>query len=337
MVAARWFLPLLDPDERLHTRCMYCRTAFPHSSLFSRIPPGTRFAYDPESGRVWSICNRCRRWNLIPLEERFEAVEELERAVRDDGTCIAATANIALYHTEELVLVRIGSALAVERAVWRYGRQLTARVPSNQRAHRRLALMTAGAVARAGESIGAWKLDGDWGPAGVVDVLRWQRFGSVAWNGRSGCPYCGSVLHTLHFDSSWWLYPRMEEGRLVIGVPCTRCDPWTPKNVFDVTGDDAHVLLRRALAYQHVTGADERTVARATQLIHDAGSADALVQRLSSGRASLWRLGPLHTLAFEIAANHLAERRALENGLHGMLAEWRAEDEIARIVDGDLT
>jgi hypothetical protein len=337
MVAAPWYLPLSSPDDRLFARCMYCGRGFAHSVLFSRVPPGTSFAYDPLTGRIWSICGRCRRWNLIPLNERFEAVEELERHLRDRGRCVAATANIALYHSDDLELIRIGAALPVERAAWRYGRQLTARAAANQRPHRRIALLTAGAVARAGESIGAWKLDGDWGPSGIVDVLRWQRFGIVAWNGRSHCSYCGSVLHTLHFDSSWWLYPRFVQDELVVGVPCTRCDPWTPKHVFDVTGDDAHLLLRRALAYQHVSGADERTVEDATQLIRAAGSPETLLRGMSSGRSSLWRLGPLQTLALEMSANHLAERRALETWLAGVEAEWRAEEELARIVDRDLS
>jgi hypothetical protein len=336
MVPANWYGHLLDRDQRLYPRCLFCRASFQRSSLFDRVPPGNRFAYDPATGRIWSICTRCRRWSLIPIEERFEAIEELERVVRDVGVCVAATANIALFHADDLELVRIGSARDVERAVWRYGRRLAAHAPAAGRRHRGLGLVTAGAIARVGESVGAWKLEGDWGPRGIVDVLRWQRFGSVAWNGRSGCPFCGSVLHTLHFDSSWWLHPRMEEGRLVVGVPCTRCDPWSTSKVFDVTGEDADVLLRRALAYQNVTGADERTIAHATQIILGAGSAELFVTRLSTGRSSLWRLGPLQNLALEIAANHLAERRALEPWLLGMAAEWRAQDELARIIDDEL-
>lgn len=337
MTESQWFLPDAGPDDRLFTRCMFCSTRFEHSVLFSRVPPGVSFAYDPETGRIWSICSRCRRWNLIPLEERFAAIEALEREVRDRGRRIAGTANVSLYHTRDLELVRVGVALPVERAVWRYGRHMTSRAAVNQRTHRRIALMTAGAVARAGQTLGAWKLDSDWGPAGIIDVLRWQRFGSVAWHGRTRCDHCGSVLHTLHFDSSWWLYPRMDGAQLVVGVPCTRCDPWTPEHVFDVTGDDAPLLLRRALAYQHASGADEREVARATALIASAGSPEALLQRLSSGRSSLWRMGPLQTLALEMAANHLSELHLVEQWLLGLEAEWRVEDELARIVDAELS
>ena len=101
---------------------------------------------------------------------------------------------------------------------------------------------------------------------------------SVAWTGRTPCPFCNSVLHTLHFDVSWWLRPRMDDGRLIIGVPCTRCDPWTPRNVFDVTGASAQQLLRRALAYQHVTGASERDVSQATKLL----DADPVVRRIAA-------------------------------------------------------
>jgi hypothetical protein len=337
MAAARWFLPIESPDERLYSRCLFCGCGFPHSALFSRVPPGDRLAYDPARGRVWSICARCSRWNLIPAEERFDAIDELERAVHDRAILLAATANISLYQDDDLTIIRIGSAQLVERTAWRYGRELLARNTGYWRARTRLAAATADAVARLGERLGMLRLDRHWGPTGAADILRWQRFGSVAWSGRAGCAACGSVLHTLHFDSAWWLHPRIDDGRLVVGVPCTRCDPWTPRNVFDLGGESAHTVLRRALAYQHIAGAGEGDLAAAIALLQRAGSAERLIAHLSTGRTSLWRLGRVHTLALEIAANQLAERRALEVRLHGIEAEWRMEESLAEIVDDELS
>ncbi|HEX6308040.1 MAG TPA: hypothetical protein VFZ69_07625, partial [Longimicrobiales bacterium] len=247
------------------------------------------------------------------------------------------TATIALYAVDDITIVRIGPAPLVERVAWRYGRELIERDAALRRRSTRLAGLATGAIARAGESLGAWRLDRYWGPSDTADILRWQRFGSVAWTGRVVCPYCGSVLHTLCFDSSWWLRPRMVDGRLVVGVPCTRCDPWTPRNVFDVTGEDAQVVLRRALAYQHIAGAGERAVGHAASLIECAGSADALLHELSTGRSSLWGLGSIRTIALEIAVNHLAERQQMERRLNAWEAVWRIEEPIARIIDEDLS
>lgn len=334
-------LPLLDayPDRagRLYPRCLFCGGTFPKSEQIECLPPGTCFAYDAERGRIWSICGRCHRWNLIPLDERFDAIDELERAVRDRALRLAATATIALYAVDDITIVRIGPAPLVERVAWRYGRELIERDAALRRRSTRLAGLATGAIARAGESLGAWRLDRYWGPSDTADILRWQRFGSVAWTGRVVCPYCGSVLHTLCFDSSWWLRPRMVDGRLVVGVPCTRCDPWTPRNVFDVTGEDAQVVLRRALAYQHIAGAGERAVGHAASLIECAGSADALLHELSTGRSSLWGLGSIRTIALEIAVNHLAERQQMERRLNAWEAVWRIEEPIARIIDEDLS
>jgi hypothetical protein len=337
MVAARWFQPLETPAERLYANCLFCGSGFPHSTLFSRVPPGDRLAYDPERGRVWSICGRCTRWNLIPAEERFDAIDELERAIRDRALFLAATANISLHEVDDLSVIRIGRAQLVERIAWRYGRELLARSSAYWRPRTRLAAMAADAVARVGERIGAVSLDRHWGPTGAADILRWQRFGSVAWIGRAGCSSCGSILHTLHFDSAWWLYPRIEDDRLVVGVPCTRCDPWTPRNVFDLYGEAADRVLRRALAYQHIAGANERDLASATAVLQRAGSAERLISEVATGRTSLWRLGQVHTLALEIATNQLAERRALQTSLQGLEAEWRLQESLAAIVDDELS
>ena len=70
---------------------------------------------------------RCRRWNLSPLDERWEAIEECEKQFRDTRQRLS-TENIALARLREgLELVRIGRPLRPEFAAWRYGRQFIKR------------------------------------------------------------------------------------------------------------------------------------------------------------------------------------------------------------------
>jgi hypothetical protein len=107
--------------------------------------------------------------------------------------------------------------------------------------------------------------------------------------------------------------------------------------VFDLKGKTAQRLLRRVLAYQHVAGASERDVNHAARLIERAGSAERLVADMSNGRTSLWRLGPMRSIALDIAANHLAERHQLELRLHAVEAAWRIEEALAGIVDEELS
>ena len=66
------------------------------------------------------ICTRCGRWNLSPLEERWEAIDESERLFR--GTRLRmSTDNVGLAAFRGgFELVRIGPALLPEIASWRY-------------------------------------------------------------------------------------------------------------------------------------------------------------------------------------------------------------------------
>src|SRR5436190_1970772 len=88
-----------------------------------QFPVGRRLAYDAAKGRLWVVCRKCERWNLTPLEERWEAIEECERRFTSTRLRVS-TDNIGLAKLSEgLELVRIGNALRPEVAAWRYGDQ----------------------------------------------------------------------------------------------------------------------------------------------------------------------------------------------------------------------
>jgi hypothetical protein len=345
MVAARTFQTESGSGERLFRHCLFCSRAFRPAEACSQLPPGRKLAFDPDRMRLWSICDGCRRWNLIPIEERVDAIWRLERMVRDEAELITASHNISLHRAGDITIVRIGHASSLDQALWRYGRQLRARNASYNSRGTRFSTRALGAVAYIGDSMRLLDLDIKWGPDAFADVLRWKQFGLDAWHGRSRCPHCNSVLHTLRFDMSWWLYPRIEEdGTLVVGVPCTRCDPWTPRNVFDIRGPEAESLLRRVLAYQHIAGAQEQQVREASSLIRDAGAlireaggARELVRDSAAGRQSLWRLGEVRTLALEMSLNQNAEQKLLDSRLRTIEQSWRREEEIAAIIDDELT
>lgn len=85
------------------------------------FPVGRSLAYDAWKGRLWAVCGRCRRWNLAPIEERWEAVEELERSFR--GSRLRAhSENVGLAKMPDGTrLIRVGEAVPLELATWRYG------------------------------------------------------------------------------------------------------------------------------------------------------------------------------------------------------------------------
>ena len=88
---------------------------------------GRRLAYDADKGRLWVVCRHCERWNLTPLEERWEAIEEAERLYRATRLRMS-TDNIGLARVADGTdLVRIGEPQRPEMAAWRYGDQFARR------------------------------------------------------------------------------------------------------------------------------------------------------------------------------------------------------------------
>ncbi len=63
--------------------CFFCQRALPANDSLEQFPVGRRVAFDPERGRLWAVCPACARWNLAPIEERWEALEELEKLACD--------------------------------------------------------------------------------------------------------------------------------------------------------------------------------------------------------------------------------------------------------------
>lgn len=108
----------------MYSSCLFCSSKLGVNDQLPTFPVGKRIAFDAKLGRLWVICTSCARWNLTPLEERWEAIETCERLFR--GTRLrVSTDNIGLTRLRYgLELVRIGPALLPEIASWRYGSRL---------------------------------------------------------------------------------------------------------------------------------------------------------------------------------------------------------------------
>jgi hypothetical protein len=178
-----------------------------------------------------------------------------------------------------------------------------------------------------------------WDDTPTADILRWRRFGWAAWYGSLDCPYCNSSLKALRYDLSWWVFPRIDPdtGRIVVEVPCPGCDPWTPNKVYEIGGSEAETVLRKILAYQHITGATEETIKDASRVIESVGSAEAFEAQVTKERRSLWGMGKTHSIALEIAVNESVERRIMESELQALEFMWKREEDLARIIDEQLT
>jgi hypothetical protein len=105
------------------SHCMFCNQSLGGNEVIETFPVGRRLAFHQDRGRLWVICRGCERWNLSPIEERWEAIEECERAFHDTRMKVS-TDNIGMARLHEgLELIRIGEPQRPEFAAWRYGDQ----------------------------------------------------------------------------------------------------------------------------------------------------------------------------------------------------------------------
>ena len=136
------------------TRCLFCHRPFPENGRLVRMPRGRRIAFDPDRGRLWTVCDRCGRWTLAPIEDRGSALYELERLARDEGRPLGQTANVTLLQAGTLTLVRVGRAGLVEQSWWRYGRELRRRKAAIESRRSRVSAYTFGAMRWVGDAVG---------------------------------------------------------------------------------------------------------------------------------------------------------------------------------------
>lgn len=310
----------------MYRTCLHCHGALGANERFERLPVGRRLAFDAGRGRLWVVCGRCGRWNLTPLEERWEVVDECERAFR--GTRLrASTANIGLARLADGVeLVRIGAPLRPEMAAWRYGAALLRR--------RRRFLLPATGVLVASVGGNALFAAGVLGPGATVAAVA-GGFGLLAasmrrrWNPR--VKLSDGQLRRLRTRESesvrlepdgdgWALRWEHRGGRAALGGP------------------DAERALRSILAGANIRGGSASEVDGAVSLLDAAGGPARFIMRLARAAErhdarGVVLLPPDIRLGLEMALHEDTEQRALSGELAALEVEWRAAEEIAGIAD----
>ena len=311
----------------MYATCLFCTQPLGANEAIEAFPVGRRLAFDAAKGRLWVVCRGCSRWNLTPLEERWEAIEACERAFRDTRVRVS-TDNIGLARLAEgLELVRVGEPMRPEFAAWRYGDQFGRR--------RRQNLLRLGAL----------------GAAGGALVI-----GGVAAGVLSGGTLVLGVMGRRWMES---LADRRRVARLVVdGVPLVvRQGDWNlarlsplhgselptlqlphARGVLRSTGRDAERVLGQLLPQVNRMGGTPLQVREAVHEIEQAGDAEhyfghAARQASRLGITALTDLPHEVRLALEMAAHEDAERRALEGELAELEQAWRNAEEIAGIAD----
>jgi hypothetical protein len=358
----------------MYTTCLFCNESLGTNDVIELFPVGRRIAFDAEKGRLWVICVHCTRWNLAPIEERWEAIEDCERRFRATHLRFS-TDNIGLAQLREgLELVRIGKALRPEVAAWRYGDVI------QRRGSGRIIAIATGLVRRgvrvANDAVA--RITRDDTPSLFADEpltrLRLYRHQNRVLDVLTDEQGNRSVIRWGHLDAAELIRPDPNEPwRLVVKHD---------RGLTIVTGDDGLRTAGKVLAALNSTGALPEDVRRATAKIEDAEDENgyfsrivALAMRTGWGRfpdaprtasapaatssaaerlalhitnRSFWgrgsitsepstlmlRLPLVDRLALEMAANEDTERRAMEGELLELEQAWRDAEEVAAIADG---
>jgi hypothetical protein len=329
----------------LYSTCLFCNQPLGANEVVEAFPVGRRLAFDAARGRLWVVCRKCERWNLSPLDERWEAVETCERLFRDTRMR-ASTENIGLARLREgLELVRIGAPQRPEFAAWRYGDQFGRR-------RKRAIVYAAGGVA----VLGAVVVGG--AAAGVFSgglLSQTGNFVNLFVNARTRVklrtPEGGVIkLKNPDLQNTSFVPPGADEQwRVIIGKKKPR--------VFE--GEEAERVAGIIVPKLNTMGGNTKNVQEAVRQLEASGGPEGFLRSplldprvggpqigARRGRKALRGVGPdgepvLHVaklptptrLAVEMALHEEQERRALEGELKALELAWQEAERIAAIAD----
>jgi hypothetical protein len=333
----------------MYRTCIFCSADLGTNESIEAFPVGRSVAFDAHRGRLWAVCGKCCRWNLAPLEERWEAVEAAERRFRDSRLRVQSE-NIGLCRLPDGTrLIRVGEALAGELAAWRYGSQLVRR--RRQYIIGGIAVGAAGLVAVGG--LIALQIGGGLGGFWTMAAHAWEekQQRKIIHRVPASLSPTGREVAIRRWHVQGARLAADEGGGVALHVPDVekekrKTDGWgrvkfSVQSELVLPPDQARTVLNRAMVLVNKKGASRDRVADAVRLIEGAHSAEAYLRQAALRGGVLGKregmekrqLTPVAALALEMALHDEQERRALEGELAGLEAAWRQAEEIAAIAD----
>ena len=332
----------------MYSTCLFCNGSLGANTAIEIFPVGRRLAFDPAKGRLWVICRKCERWNLSPLEERWEAIEECEKRFRDTRLR-TSTENIGLARLSEgLELVRIGVPQRPEFAAWRYGDQF------GRRRRNKIIRVGAATAAIGGAAVGIVTVGISMGAGLGGAGWMLSRAADAAYRRLvHGSP--NEVVANVPLPSGHRVQVRrrdLEKVGFVHEAGASRADGYWSLQIPDprperegappfrmLTGEAAIRAAGLILPALNWGGANQREVARATEFVESTGGSARRMFDVAASQqwsSTLIKLETPFRLALEMAAHEEAERRALEGELALLETAWKEAEEIAAIADNLL-
>ena len=326
----------LRPERPLYSTCLHCNAALGRNEVVEHFQVGRRLAFDGAKGRLWVICQACQRWNLTPLEERWEAIEECERLFRDTRLR-TSTDNIGLARGPAgMDLIRIGAPLRHEIAAWRYGAALQRRWKSHWRlfAAENSARLTTASITATMFSIGAGSpivgiacsgLSLLASRASIRNATRDIRARIVLPDGQvtdmRSLTASGVRMIVVGTDDGGWALRSSRRGE-----------------TYRTAEAASARTLRAVLAYRNAAGGDDAAVASAVDHLARSTDTRTFINRAAnaaraSGLDDLSVYPREALLALEMALHDDTERLAMAGELQTLACEWEMAEEIAGIAD----
>lgn len=316
----------------MYKTCMFCNRPLGTNEVIETFPVGRRLAFDAAQGRLWVVCRKCERWNLSPLEERWEAVEMCEQIFRDTRVRVS-TENVGLAkHHEGLELVRIGAPMRPEFAAWRYGDQF------GRRRKRQILYGVGAAVVIGGVVIGGVVTGAISGAVLAQSGNLWN----VWANGRTLVKHRrpnGELFKLKRMDL---LGTRVRAADDDLGF---KVEVRKRKQKEWFRGEEARRIVGAILPKLNAMGGKPETVQDAVDEIESHGHPTDFLADLvdrdqfrdKKGVPGYINKMPKPTkLALEMALHEEQERRALEGELWRLERAWKEAEEIAAISDNLL-
>jgi len=305
----------------VYSTCIHCHARLGSNQSIEAFPAGRKLAFDAAKGRLWVICPKCARWNLTPLEERWEAIEECERFFRATRLRVS-TDNIGLARVGDGVeLIRIGAPQRPEMAAWRYASDLRRRWLRYGLPMTVVAGVTGG-VGMLGMLGPGIQLPLIGAGAVVGSAYAWfgQRVRTVLPSGRTITlnVWRNARIRLLPVGAGWGI-----SGDLIGEI---------------VTGPRAAYTFRSVLTSRNYRGGRQEDISQAVALLSEVPDPARLISRVArvAEREHVYPL-PTHVgMALEMALHEDVERRALEGELAELQRQWAIAEEIASIADNML-
>ncbi len=297
------------------------------------------------------MCGACGRWNLTPLDERWEAIEACERRFRDSRVRVS-TAEIGLAQLPDgLELVRIGKPILPEFAAWRYGQALSRRhrLAGPRRAARALswpalalagpvltgALGPAGGLAYIGAAAAlAWRLGRR--PAVTIPLLRGGTLAVAREQVQTA-----ELIRAEDELEQWAMWVGCLPDEIPGGSRVEQTGTGETRAL--LTGPDGRAAATLILPHLNPLGGDADTVQGAVDWLQAVGGPERALRAFARSRMvrapldnvdrSLATIYPEARLALEMALHEEEEHRALRGELTILRWAWAREEQLAAICD----